>query len=41
VLESAREAGRSADGYVREHPWESIAVGAGVGLLLGMLIARR
>lgn len=41
VLESAREAGRSADGYVRSHPWESIAVGAGVGLLLGMLIARR
>jgi ElaB/YqjD/DUF883 family membrane-anchored ribosome-binding protein len=41
VLESAREAGRSADSYVREHPWESIAVGAGVGLLLGMLIARR
>ena len=41
MLESAREAGRSADGYVRDHPWESIAVGAGVGLLLGMLIARR
>lgn len=41
VLASAREAGRSADGYVRSHPWESIAVGAGVGLLLGMLIARR
>lgn len=41
MLESAREAGRSADGYVRSHPWESIAVGAGVGLLLGMLIARR
>lgn len=41
VLDSARQAGRSADGYVRSHPWESIAVGAGVGLLLGLLIARR
>ena len=41
MLESAREAGRSADGYVRNHAWESIAVGAGVGLLVGMLIARR
>ncbi len=41
MLESAREAGRSADGYVREHPWESIAVGAGVGLLVGILLARR
>lgn len=41
VLDSARQAGRSADGYVRSHPWEAIAVGAGVGLLVGMLIARR
>lgn len=41
MLESAREAGRSADGYVREHPWEAIAVGAGAGLLLGILLARR
>ena len=41
LLESAREAGRSAEGYVRDHPWESVAIGAGVGLLVGMLIARR
>lgn len=41
LRDSAREASRSADGYVREHPWESIAVGAGVGLLLGILLARR
>lgn len=41
VVDSARQAGRSADSYVRDHPWESIAVGAGLGLLLGLLIARR
>lgn len=41
MLESAREASRSAEGYVRQHPWESVAVSAGVGLLIGMLIARR
>lgn len=41
MLESARQAGRDADGYVRNHAWESIAIGAGVGLLLGLLIARR
>lgn len=41
VIDSARQAGRSADGYVRSHTWESIAIGAGVGLLLGLLIARR
>jgi ElaB/YqjD/DUF883 family membrane-anchored ribosome-binding protein len=41
VIDSARQAGKSADGYVRSHTWESIAIGAGVGLLLGLLIARR
>ena len=41
VVDSARQAGRSADGYVRSHPWEAVAVGAGVGLLLGLLLARR
>lgn len=37
----AAEAGRSADGYVRDHPWEAIGVAAGVGLLVGALLARR
>jgi ElaB/YqjD/DUF883 family membrane-anchored ribosome-binding protein len=41
VLEGTRRAARATDGYVHEHPWESIGIGAGVGLLLGMLIARR
>ena len=41
VLDSARRAGRATDGYVHNHPWESIGIGAGVGLLLGMLIARK
>lgn len=41
MLENARQAGRDADGYVREHAWESVAIGAGVGLLLGLLISRR
>ena len=41
ILDSARQAGRSADGYVRSHTWESIAIGAGVGLVLGILISRR
>lgn len=41
ALDSAREAGESADTYVRQHPWEAIGIGAGLGLLLGILIARR
>ena len=41
LLDGARRASRSADGYVRAHPWETIAVGAGIGLLLGSLISLR
>jgi ElaB/YqjD/DUF883 family membrane-anchored ribosome-binding protein len=41
LADGARRAGRATDGYVRSHPWESIAVGAGIGVLLGLLIGRR
>lgn len=41
VLDGARQAARSADEYVHRHPWESMGIGAAVGLLIGMLIARR
>ena len=39
--EKARAAGHAADDYVHDHPWQSIAIGAGVGLLVGLLIGRR
>jgi ElaB/YqjD/DUF883 family membrane-anchored ribosome-binding protein len=32
---------RATDDYVHENPWSSIGAAAGVGLLVGMLIARR
>lgn len=38
---SAREAGKAADHYVHENPWTAVGIGAGVGLLLGLLISRR
>ncbi len=41
VADGGARACGAADGYVRRRPWESIGIGAGVGLLLGMLIARR
>jgi ElaB/YqjD/DUF883 family membrane-anchored ribosome-binding protein len=41
LTEKTRAAARATDAYVHERPWESIAVGAGVGLLLGLLVARR
>jgi ElaB/YqjD/DUF883 family membrane-anchored ribosome-binding protein len=41
LREGARQAGRATDEFVHEHPWQVIGIGAGVGLLLGLLIARR
>lgn len=38
---SVREAGQAADQYVRENPWQAIGIGAGIGFVLGLLIARR
>lgn len=41
VRDGTRRAARATDGYVHEHPWESVGIAAGVGLLLGLLISRR
>jgi len=41
VVERSRAAAEAADRTVREHPWESVAVAAAVGFLLGMLTSRR
>ncbi|EGK70590.1 MAG: DUF883 domain-containing protein [Methyloversatilis sp.] len=41
LKEKSREVARATDDYVHEHPWKSIGVAAGVGLLVGLLIGRR
>lgn len=41
AAEKAKAAGHAADDYVHDHPWQSVAVGAGIGLLVGLLIGRR
>jgi len=41
AIDKAKAAGRATDNYVHENPWQSIGVAAAVGVLLGMLIARR
>jgi len=41
VLDNARRAKEATDEYVHQHPWQSMGIGAGVGLLLGMLISRK
>lgn len=41
VRAKAVEGAKAADVAVHEHPYQAIAVGVGVGALLGYLIARR
>jgi ElaB/YqjD/DUF883 family membrane-anchored ribosome-binding protein len=41
VIDSARRAKQATDEYVHHHPWQSICIGASVGVLLGMLISRK
>lgn len=41
VRTTARHAVELTDDYVHESPWQSIGAGALVGLLAGLLIARR
>jgi ElaB/YqjD/DUF883 family membrane-anchored ribosome-binding protein len=41
ATEKAKAVGHAADDYVHEHPWKSVAIGAGIGVIVGMLIGRR
>jgi len=40
-VESARAAAQKADDTIRAHPYESIAVAFGVGVLLGVVMQRK
>jgi ElaB/YqjD/DUF883 family membrane-anchored ribosome-binding protein len=37
----AGAAAREVDDYVHENPWPAIATAAGIGVLVGILLARR
>src|ERR1700691_1427960 len=41
VREKTVEGAKAADETVREHPYQAIAIGVGVGALIGYLAARR
>jgi ElaB/YqjD/DUF883 family membrane-anchored ribosome-binding protein len=41
VIDRTKKAAKATDHYVHDHPWQSIGVGAGIGLLIGMLIGRK
>ncbi len=41
MQDSAKVAMNTTDEYVRANPWRAVGIAAGVGALLGFLIARR
>jgi ElaB/YqjD/DUF883 family membrane-anchored ribosome-binding protein len=41
VVEKGKKAARATDDYVHEHPWASIGIAAGVGVVVGLLINRK
>ena len=41
AVERAREAAKVTDEFVHDHPWKAIALATSVGLIVGLLIARR
>ena len=41
VRDRAIEGAKAADVVVREHPYQAVAIGVGVGALVGYLLARR
>lgn len=40
VLAKTKQAAKATDEYVHENPWRAVGIGAGVGLIIGMLISR-
>ena len=41
AIVTGKEMAATADGYVKENPWRAIAVAAGVGLLVGVILGRK
>jgi ElaB/YqjD/DUF883 family membrane-anchored ribosome-binding protein len=41
IIDRTKKAAQATDHYVHDHPWQSIGVGAGIGLLIGFLVARK
>lgn len=41
ALQRARQMADATETYVRENPWQSVGIAAGVGLLVGVLLSRR
>lgn len=39
--QQVKERARDVDGYVRDNPWQAVAMAGGVALLLGLIMGRR
>ena len=40
VVARTRQAAKVTDDYVHDNPWKAVGIGAGVGMIIGMLISR-
>jgi len=41
IADKARKSAAATNSYVHENPWQSIGIGAALGLILGVVVARR
>jgi len=41
AMKRARELADATEGYVKDNPWQSVGIAAGIGLVLGILLSRR
>jgi ElaB/YqjD/DUF883 family membrane-anchored ribosome-binding protein len=41
ALDTSKEMVETADSYVRDNPWRAVAISAGVGVMLGLMIGRK
>lgn len=41
LVDQGKQAARATDEYVRAHPWQSVGIAAGIGVIIGLLISRR
>jgi ElaB/YqjD/DUF883 family membrane-anchored ribosome-binding protein len=41
AVATGKEVAHETDTFVRENPWKAVAISAGIGLLVGLLISRK
>jgi ElaB/YqjD/DUF883 family membrane-anchored ribosome-binding protein len=41
VVEKTKVAAKATDEFVQENPWKSVGIAGAVGVVIGMLIARK